>query len=166
MLLHFIVTCLIALITLIKEKENVSKQCLWKIWIPLDYTWFNSDSLQYHLCFWCFCSRSDQQLSSHTGQYSRERSKGMARAIQTKNDERPAGSVKLLVTYMYIYIITTRTWSYDLEHVSLPVANHQIKGDVKRKIWSDDARLAQQDMVQLMVFSSQKPFYRNMFKMM
>lgn len=64
-----------------------------------------------------------------------------------------------------IYIITTRTWSYDLEHVLLPVANHQIKGDVKRKIWSDDARLAQQDMVQLMVISSQKPFYRNMFKM-
>lgn len=103
MLLHFIVTCLIALITLIKEKENVSKQWLWKFWIPVDYTWFNSDSLQYHLCFWCFCSRSDQQLSSHTGQYSRERSQGMARAIQTKDDERPAGSVKLLVTYMYIH---------------------------------------------------------------
>lgn len=103
MLLHFIVTCLIALITLIKEKENVSKQWIWKIWIPVDYTWFNSDSLQYHLCCRCFCSRSDQQLSSHTGQYSRERSQGMAHAIQTKDDERPAGSVKLLVTYMYIY---------------------------------------------------------------
>lgn len=103
MLLHFIVTCLIALITLIKEKENVSKQWLWKIWIPVDYTWFNSDSLQYHLCCWCFCSRSDQQLSSHTGQYSRERSQGMARAIQTKDDERPAGSVKLAFGYIHVY---------------------------------------------------------------
>lgn len=99
MLLHCIVTCLIALITLIKERKCKQKMALKNL------NSGGSQMIKFRLLtilslLLMFFFRSDQQLSSHTGQYSRERSQRLACAISTKDDERPAGSVKLLYTYI------------------------------------------------------------------
>ena len=40
------------------------------------------------------------------------------------------------------FIITTVTWSEELDHVSLTGADHQIKLDASRLMWSDDPRLS------------------------
>lgn len=127
----------------------------------MDHKWFNLDSLQYYYCCWCFFFRSDQQLSSHTRQYSRERSQRLACAISTKDDERPAGSVKLLYTYILSkQELDPKSWNMFCFQATI------IRSKKMRNVKFDQMMHAwQQDMVQLMVFSSSKPFYRNTFKM-